>query len=240
MVVPRCKDLRSIKMGKRASLLMALPLCFATTANAGLEDFCLPSFYIGADAELRHLPLKENYGDNLYHKQYAQGNFFIGLKGNDYIGVEAGFEATSPRKHTTTVQNGDILFGIPIPGNGSVVTRARLRNFYTSLMGFIPIFDCDNLSWIVGIGLSNIKIRLENIGISGNKRNPLDLTQSKSVIRLVTGVQYLFAKHFGIRATFRYENTAKFSNIQPLRSITAARAKANDSFICGVGIFFNW
>jgi hypothetical protein len=83
--------LRRIWMRKSYILTAILPLCFAQNIYAKIDKFYLPEFYIGADAQVRNMRFEPNYGGNIYKREYPQSNVYIGVKGNEYIGIEAGF-----------------------------------------------------------------------------------------------------------------------------------------------------
>lgn len=234
---------KEINMGKGAAFLIALPLFFATSVKAGMGDFCLPSVYIGVDAQIRNMKLKRNYGGNLFHSDYPQANVFLGIKANDFIGVEAGYEVTHIKKHTTVLPTGAPLFGIPFTSDLTIDVKPRIRTFYTSLIGFFPVFDCDNLKLIASIGVANIRLKLNNQLLAINNvpfRRNLTLAQSKNILRLMGGIQYVFADFLGIRATVRWEKTAQLSKLEPLGTPSPNIAKAQDSYVYGIGLFLQF
>jgi hypothetical protein len=230
-------------MAKRFILFSVL--LFATNASASsMKDFYWPDFYLGADAQVREIRLKPNYGGNFYKsRDYPQANVYFGIMGNEYIGIEAGYEASRGRTHTICVPKGAILFGKVHPVDGRYKTVARFRGFHSNVIGFLPIFDDKRFKLLASVGFTNFQAKLENILIhTGNRAvNAAGrgyLSQSKIVLRLMTGVQYMCSDAFGLRANVSWENTAQLSNIEPIRAnISTIKAKARDSFMYGLGIF---
>jgi hypothetical protein len=229
-------------MAKRFILFSIL--LFTTSASASMKDFYWPDFYLGAGAQIRDIRFKPNYGGNVYKsRDYPQANVYFGIMGNDYIGIEAGYEASRGRTHTIYVPKGTVLFGRAHPADSRYKTVARFRGFHSSVIGFLPIFDDKRFKLLASVGFTNFQAKLESILIqAGNRAVNVAargyLSQSKIVLRLMTGIQYMCTDDFGLRANVGWENTAQLSNIEPIRThLSSTKAKAKNSFVYGLGIF---
>jgi hypothetical protein len=230
-------------MTRRFILSTIIPLCFATSVKAGMEDFYCPQLYVGADAEVRKMKFDNNYGGNIYKDEYPQGNVYLGIKGNEYIGIEAGWEASRTRRRQVFLPAGSILFGLPQKFEARYNVIVRLRGLHTSLIGFFPVWQNPDFKLIMAIGVTNLKIKLENtITEIANTPFAADIKfgSSKNVLRLMTGVQYMFNNCFGIRANVRWENTSKFKNIEPIRFLSNETVRTKDSIIYGLGVVFQF
>lgn len=209
-------------------------------AEAYMDDFCCPEFYIGGDAQIRHITFERKFGGNMFKKNYPQPNFYIGLKGNEYIGLEVGYEFSRSHTRSVSVTAQDFLLGDQYPFTVRQNVIARFKGFHSTLVGFLPVCDIDCLKVLVGIGIVNFRIKLES------KLTHLDeepqpvlgvrLMESKYVLRLMTGLQYMITDHFGVRANIRWENTAKIKHISPIRQFSPSTAKANNSIVYGLGL----
>lgn len=235
-------------MKRHFILLTTILSFFVTSVNAAMQDFCLPDFYAGADLQLRDLRFQPNYGGNIYKsRDYPQANFYFGLMGNEYIGIEAGYEASRGRTHTVLLPKKSIAFGAAGPEDDIILkTVARFRAFHSSIVGFLPICDSKKFKFLASVGFANVQVKLQenatqvaNIPVS---TTPGLFFQSKIVLRLMTGLQYMCTDYFGLRTSVTWENTAQLSNIEMFRTKNQVdlRAKARNSFAYGLGIFIKF
>lgn len=210
-----------------------------------MKDFCWPDFYVGADVGIRDMKFQPAYGGSVYKSHdYPQAGAYLGIMGNEYIGLEAGYEASRGRTHTTHLPAHTIFFGATFPSPLIMKTVARVRGFHSSIIGSLPVFDNKDLKLIMSVGFSNLHIRLENT-VTQIKASPVQirgiLCQSKIVLRLMTGLQYTCTDRLGIRANVRWENTARVRNIEAIRSNNSPfKARAKNSFGYGLGVFVNF
>ncbi len=235
-------SIRPLSNNQSSILLAALPLaaislCFANQAHAQREC-CLPTFYVGADAQVRITRFYKNYGGNFYKKEYPQANIYLGVKGNEYFGIESGTEVSTTRTHSAYIPVGSYVLGAPEEIDASIKTVVRFRTLHTSLIGIFPICEDSGFNILFAVGATNLKVRLENtltqLG-STQVEKRLKLAQSRTVLRLMTGVQYMFNDCFGVRANVRWENTKQLKNIEPVRSMAPHIARIKDSFTYGLG-----
>ncbi len=219
------------------SLLLLAASAFISTQALALECFCIDS-YVGIDAQARRMPFKKNFGDNvLQHRYYPELNTFVGIKFNDYLGFEAGYEFSKHQKNTKSVLPGQVVFGAPIaepdPRFNNVTNTSRtcskINGFNINLMGFLPIF-CEeyNTQLIGSAGMASLKLRSRNTIMEiGNQtltlQNPTEIVPVQRVeintsyyksrkwtFRASTGIQYLTPYWVGVRALISWENTDKF------------------------------
>lgn len=219
---------------------------YETNLYAYCDDFCFPPLYMGVDAQIRHMPFKKNYGGNVLSQNYPQGNLYFGLKANNYIGMEIGYEFSRTRTRSIAVPPRSVLFGIAQPFETRQNLIVKFKSLHASLIGFFPccFFD-ENLNILAGVGIAHDQMKIQGIVTSYANRTPprkigLNLVSSKYVLRLMTGVQYMFNDYLGVRANLRFENTSVFNNISPLRAQSICMAKAQNSIIFGLGAVFQF
>lgn len=242
-------------MKNKATLLAAsgalvAGLSLSTAAVASIMDWDLVP-YVGADAQWRRMDYKKDFGQNLTKKNYKQGNLYAGLKFNEYVGVEAGYESTGTIKRNATVIATN-MFGTTFPGAiaGQSLewnTRSKISGFHGNLIGFLPISDdyCLKLFGSVGIAQLKARTRATATTLNGIPLIPnivLNFTKRKWVPRLSLGLQHMFYEQFGLRATATWENTArlKMSSRDQSGGTRIYSAYSRDSVTLGVGLFYNF
>ncbi len=248
-------------------LLLAATTFMSTQTLASEYSYCLEP-YIGLDAQARRMPFHKNFGDNVFqHRFYPEFNMFAGLKFNDYLGLEVGYEFSKHQKNTKNVLPGQIVFGALIPPwdprfdnvTTTMRTCSKLNGFNFNLMGFLPIF-CEeyNTQLIGSVGIASLNIRTRNtiteIGshsiilenpfeIVPGQRIQVDTSHYKNrkwTFRASTGIQYLTPCWVGVRALITWENTNKFKTRGiDLRTglATSEHAKIKNSLIYKIGAF---
>ena len=86
-------------MNKKIGLLVSVATIALSTTSAALAmtnewwDGNKP--YVGFDAQVRRMSFKGGFGNNLLQHHSPQGNLYAGVKFNEYVGVEAGYETTT-------------------------------------------------------------------------------------------------------------------------------------------------
>lgn len=233
-------------MQKHIYSLVILSLLVATHVKANvLENFYLPRFYVGGDLQVRKMHFVNDFGGNALKDEYPEGNIYFGIKGNEYIGMESGFEFSKSHTRTVLLQPGSVLFGVQQEFllRQNIVTK--IRGLHTSLIGFIPLWEGghESIKLLAAAGVVNLKIHIRNLITEIQNMpaaEPLFLSGSKNVLRLMTGIQYMYNCNIGFRANIRWENTAELKNIAPIGFYTPEKAKAKNSYVYGLGIVLSF
>lgn len=262
---------------KKLSLLAAPAVMLAASSSAfamsSFTDWCLTP-YAGVDAQIRHMALKDNFGGKQTVKNYPQGNFFAGLKVNDYLGIEVGYETTQRKSRNTT--NGDLVSVFNVPNQSHIVfapllidgvfpvtttdsVSSRIQGFNASLMGYFPICDEYCLQLIGGVGVARLRANIKHtvktstaVIVSPLLPDPITETteqnsvttfkKTKTVVRVMGGLQHMISDCAGVRGTVTWENTSRLSinGVETPPSATTPMAKLKDSVIYGVGVFMQF
>lgn len=208
--------------------------------------------YGGVDVGMQNFGFKSGYGDNLFAKQLPVGNLFIGIKFNDYFGIEGGYETTIDKKKETTIGAGDTILGNLIYAidvkNISQFNRFRVYGLHLGLTGRYPIFskeDHTGLSIVgyLGIKYTTVKSSRNIFKITPalgpteayNSRINLDTDNKKNLARLAFGLEYFFYNHVGLRTLIGWENTAR---LKPVNNGGGYMANLKNSYKYSIGIIF--
>lgn len=241
---------------KKLSLLASSLVILAaqsSTAMAGL-DWCNLTPYIGADVAWRHQGIQRDFGGNQVKKDFPQGDIYAGLKFCDYLGIQAGYEATTSRRKTSNVLGNEVVFGgifSPTVPNGlnQFVTTSQIHGWHTDLVGFLPFCICDNRFNLIGsVGLARLKYKLRyyNTILDNNPVSPENFTRtfsnSKYVARLGLGIQYMLTECAGLRVMGTWENTSRVRKFQapPENRQSLVQINVRNATTLGAGVFYNF
>lgn len=241
-------------MKKKLGLLCSvLALSTASTAMAGLSDLCLQP-YAGVDVSIRHLGFHDT-AEKIFKRTYPQGDVYLGVKFNDYLGVQAGYEAIASRHKTTNFIGSDIFFGNTLNpdvpnGLNQIVSSVRQYGWHADLVGFLPFCEEYCLSLIGSVGIAQLRTKLsftspivDNAVATATELalSNRTFTGRKYVARLGLGIQQMLSDCLGVRFMFTWENTSRFKKlIAPEQPTTAAIVNLRNSTTFGVGVFYNF
>ena len=190
-----------------------------------------------------------------------KGNFYLGLKFNEYFGIEGGYETTlqSSKKNVVIYTPGKYL-GVPLTSND--IAGVPLDYVYT------PKNNIKNSGWHIGIS-GNYPIRFKTLknpiyllGYLGIKHNKIQLYSNlekikatglpavipldeinkfksvKNILRLSAGLQYFFNENFGIKILGTYEQLSKInpSVKSNVGGVALYQAKLKNSLGYSIGI----
>ncbi len=232
-------------MKKKLALLVA-PVVMLAASAATAETQWGVTPYVGADAEWRHIGLQRGAGKNLFSHDYPQGNIYAGVKFNEYVGVEVGYEATERKTRTVTLGPGELtnaVNGIVVPEGYTVSynSTGQYKGPHADLMGFYPICDSYRLSLIGLVGIANLKANFTRVlfNASGISTNVISTyMKKKAILRLGAGIQHMISEQWGVRAMVKWENTDKLTNIgSQIGANTSTVVGNNNSFIYSIGAF---
>lgn len=235
-------------MKKKLALLVAPVVLLSASAAMAEYSWGLRP-YVGADAELRHMDFQKGLGNNVIQHNYPQGNVYVGARLNEYLAVEAGYEATERKTRTSTVRPQDVLGGVTVSAaNGTLQlnTTSQVKGLHANLLGFLPICDTYRLQLIGLVGFA----RLENKAtLTFLSQNGAALTQDstnittfkarKSLLRLGAGLQHMIDCHWGVRAMLKWEASKKLKMASQNGTIgNTLSIRPKNSMIYSIGAFY--
>jgi hypothetical protein len=223
---------------KLSLLVMAAALMAGTPVVASYKDV---TPYIGMDAKWYRMPFKKGFGDNLAESNYPQINGFVGVKLNEFFGVEAGYEVSANKTRDALVNDGDTYFSVVIPAGFDefkTVTETKISGFNVNFVGFMPISEEHALDLIGAVGLAHLKLRIIHSVPAHDVRT--EFSKEKWVPKLSLGLQHMLAKQFGVRATVGWQKTSRLGDVIPAVQPSAEIAKVKDSTSVGFGLFYNF
>lgn len=238
-------------------LLIILAITFNTLPILATPYLNLSNIvpYIGLDAQWRYMDFQKGFGQNLVKPNYPQGNIYLGIKFNPYVGIDAGYERTISKTRRTTLLGGDTWFKKIIddtfPNRFNIFdTTTKIKGPHINIIGFLPIND--HLELIGSIGIARLKIQITNVqsmmaNITLVPPDSFEFVKSKWISRINLGAQYKLTDQFGIRATGGWESTAGMkditltsSTLPPLLTPEGLVAKLKNSINFGFGLFYNF
>lgn len=236
-------------MKKRLSLIAATALLATSTLIHADDQLCLTP-YVGADAQFRHMNFKTNYGDNLFEHHSPQGNVYAGMRINDYLGIEAGYESSFRTTRTVVLGAGYISAGVPASPtttSAQFTSTLRINGPHLNILGFFPISEEYRLKFVALAGIASLKANLQrrlnyttSAGVTTTSNTVSTFENRKTVLRLGGGLEHMLTKQWGVRAGFVWENTARFQ--VPSTSPTSPRAlvQTKNTTIYSLGAFFKF
>jgi opacity protein-like surface antigen len=233
-------------MRKLYNLLFLLLLIFPGIITA-YESF---TRYIGFEAQIRRTNFRGGYGDNFLPHNLFQRNPYVGVKFNEYAGLEVGYGSTISRTRGATLTTGDVCGGVIIPPMLSpirFISTIKIHYPHVNILAFyhfredVPV----QLLGSAGIGMSFIKGEVIRQTVSIANRPVYwvrTFSSHKNVLRLGGGVQYLFTPSLGLRGTFFWENTHRFVMVpnDHVPSLFVPIIKTKKTILYGLGMFIGW
>jgi len=237
-----------------ATLSMLTTALISSSANAALltqNNGLVP--YVGADAQLRYMQFKKDYGQQDFKKDhYKQGNVFVGLKFNQYVGVEFGLFKSLVVKNVNSIPL-DFSLGLPVdPSQPAQLVIANnkvvLRGFNINIVGFWPLDDCNQLIGAVGVNQTRIQLVHQQIADGFGIFPPetmvaqrFTFSSRKSTVQVKAGFQRYLTEKLSFRAMIGWENTNRFKGLTPIEphQNSPIRAFLKYSYTFGLGIVFD-
>lgn len=232
---------------KNKLVLLAAPIAMLAASTAMAANFGGLTPYVGADAELRHMNFARDFGRELFSHNYPQANLYAGVLINEYLAVEAGYEATERRTRTSTTNDGNLLAGVRINTNIQANSTAQVKGLHANLVGFLPICEVYRLKLIGMVGFARLKANFVTTftATAGNGILVDEIpgvtqtfTERKSVLRLGAGLQHMINCNWGVRAMVKWEqsNKLKMAAIED----SDFNLRANNSLIYSIGAFYTF
>ena len=207
--------------------------------------------YLGLEYSQRSLNMVEGYGKGLFVKRLPQGNAFIGVKLNDYIGIEAGYLFSQAATRTTHSTEGSLLFGSLLVGpDQSFAADSNINLFgpYVNFQAYLPIGTTSFVGiGSIGFSLITLKARFKLLGDNEDPVYPPDVIETlsrhfsntKLINRIMGGIGYQMTDNVNIRFLMGLETTSRFKNISPKENSPFKMSLKNNS-IANLGLTYSF
>lgn len=243
-------------MKNKLALLFAPWMLWATTATAQ-PTWAMPEWrdwnwgvtpFFGADAVWRHMDFWAGNGENAFKHNAPQGDVYTGFKFCDYFGVQFGYEATSRKNKTVTLNLPYIISGVMVTSargltrNAQIVSTHRIKGPHVDLVGYLPICDRYRLALTGSVGIAHLKLSAQYRytafnGVANFNIPPLVFTGRKTVARLMGGISHQITDCVGVRASVTWEHTAKLRLHHVTRQRIVHTIRPKDSVNYGLGLY---
>jgi hypothetical protein len=211
--------------------------------------------YGGLEYVHRTLAFQEGYGKGDFKKSLPQGNAFLGIQFNEYLGLEAGYLFSNAVKRTVFSTEGRQIFGEAvlnrvddkgdeIAGYNISRNKINLTGPQISIVGRLPL-GMSGFSLIGSIGLSRLTLKAKTKVLGTDELPvflPLHILEwersfcvKKVVPKAMFGLGYQFTNRIGIRILIGYEKTKQFKNLVP-KEQGPLRMTLKNNTLCSIGL----
>lgn len=241
---------------KSFSSLTAVLTLFASSIALGQSysfapmDICLTP-YIGVNGQGRYIQFASGYGNNLFKRDYPEVDAYLGLKFNEYFGIEGGYKVSTTQTLVSSLGAGETASGIPVLFPPAVHrSTTSFKGWHGDLIGFLPIFKPNCVYLLGSIGFNRMELFARDqlvqnqIGIEPPTAFREDefvrtFKKTQTILTLATGLQIQLDERSSIRFKIGWENTSGIKSIIP-QETTDGLLKLKDSFIYGIGVVINF
>jgi len=234
---------------KKKLALITTSVALVASGNLHAENQWGLTPYVGADVQSRHMNWGKGLGDNLFAHDAMQGNVYVGVKFNEYFGVEGGYESTDKKDRNAKLSSGDINAGIPVASvpfaTLQYITTSRISGHHISVTASAPISDEYRLKVLGIVGIASLKASLfrhTTSFVAGGIPLPspdVIFSKRKNLLRLGAGLEHMITETWGVRASLIWENTNRLKVSGVSRSASPT-VQAKNSLLYSAGAFFNF
>jgi len=206
--------------------------------------------YLGLEYSQRSLNMVDGYGKGLFVKRLPQGNAFIGLKLNDYIGIEAGYLFSQAATRTTYLNTGNQILGNLLAPNHFLASENTINLFgsHLNINAFLPISTTGFYGiGSIGVSMLTLKARFKPIGNqavfaftpAATEARSRHFLKKKLIKRITGGIGYKITSNFEIRFLTGYETTSHFKKIAP-KEASPLRISLKNNTISNLGLTYSF
>ena len=228
------------------AILVAL---FAPSAFAlQICNFCLDCPYVGFELIQTNQNYKEGYGKGLFYKDQVNYNVFGGLRFARWLGLEAGYEASSKKGSQVRLEAGDRFPGNVLldPGEFAIMeSTIQVTHPYAGIFATCG-WRCISMQAMIGASVSHLKARYASLAtetgnLTTDQYNSTVRTFSKTKVLPMAKISglYKFNNNFALRANFNYRNTSLMKT-KAQQGSGVAEIKMKDTIGVGLGVLFTF
>lgn len=174
---------------------------------------------IGANTQLCEMCFKRSHGGKIFKNQNFGGSVFLGIKINDYLSLEPGYQYMSATKKAIIYAE-DNLFGITVPSGASpslFKSKLTMDGPYLDFILKLKMLEDDKFKPFVGIGFwsTNAKFSrdwvLTNFVVLSSKKT---FESQKILKRFIVGFNYHIKDDLSLSFRATHVNTGKLYSRQ--------------------------
>jgi hypothetical protein len=230
---------------------VSLITCNVALSDCGLscgDSSSSAHTYMGTNVHIRHTNYVKGYGHNFLRHRLPQVNIYAGIKLNDSIGLEAGYDRSIMRERTSRLSSNDIIAGTPIPNSFHFALfkgKIKFEGPYIDIVGFHPLGESGNLHLLGFAGISFLKGKAERRIVCINEFSHCSvrtMKEDKLINRFSLGIQYMITSHLGARGMLGWQNTSKFKFYSSDDRCASyyPEIRPKDTITYGLGLLFDF
>ncbi len=196
-------------MKRFINILLAVVLIMPEIAMA---SFNFHSLYFGASVGIKHNGFKSGFGDNLFRATQPTAQIFAGIGLLPNVDLEFDLEKTISYSRTSNIGPGIYFLGdamLPNTPTRSIKSDSKYMGMGVKLFYKFNLFKIENFNFLIGAGIKRAKVKLTSQNLYNMKTFNLRDNNSKNLLTLSTGVEYMLNKVCGLRGLVSWENTSK-------------------------------
>jgi hypothetical protein len=230
--------------------ILGVCLCAFTCLAFGEVEAPTSRLYVGTHAQVRKTGFDKKFGKSIMRKSHQQGHYFIGFRLSDNFAIEISRESMISKNKITSLHEGQIFNGIPIPKNLSpsiFSTKMNLMAINLDLVFYKQIFDIIPLSFVPSVGISHITIKIArdnfHCGNFVGKTPSRIFNKSFLALKPSGALQYDFLNGLSLRTSVSFVNTngqqLKTSDGHMFNLRNKPRINLKNSCLFGIGFVMN-
>lgn len=186
--------------------IVSLALSGALLASSSVMALDLdPKIYVGGEVQANRLHGKNSFatknniytGKKFFNRSGTGASAFIGGKLCENFGAELGYNGLPGSKANIVNAKNSVL-------------KAKNRNMYADVLGYMPVSNEIDLIGAVGVGKLSTKITGNVVGTKQVAAENVSLKSSKAGVRVGAGVQYKLTENLNARLMVRHQQGNKF------------------------------
>lgn len=234
--------------------LFALLFTTAACASWKYQDWGM-KFNFGADVNMRHQEFQTGFGNDHFSEHHADTNFYVGTTICQYFGLEAGYEHMYRQDKRQFYPAESVVLGffdITHVDPDLYISDVFTQGWHFDVIGLWPVLPKTQLT--ASIGIAWLKMFFDTVAITEPNIVATPVvrweSENQAVARIAVGIRQMITQQFGARFQAVWEKTSGLQGtipvplplgvFEPINQGDNYTVKAGNSFLVGVGLFFQF
>lgn len=183
--------------------LFIVGLAIGLPISATAEN--LPAYVV---ADFKYLPM-HGYGEwaSYLPNSYPVAVLGLGIIIDSNLGVELGYEGTTTRAQSLTINPPTTFFNSALTGTTTIQSNLTFQNWYLDFFAYAPIIKGVKLFATAGLNYAKPSLRVRQT-VNNGTANLITASQlqAKALWRGGFGAEYTSDNNWGLRTMVRWEN----------------------------------